>query len=154
MLRSERVSGHPYEGNMNEGAKKHIFDVTSRWLAPDGDISKGIDGFRLDVADQIPMGFWRDYRTYVKSVNPEAYLVGEIWWEKWPDTFMDPSEYANPEIFDAVMFYQAYRPARGFFAQAEPHCRCKTTGRQSYKRVEQTGGTFSLLNDECKRNPR
>lgn len=116
----KRVSGHPYEGNLNEGAKKHIFDVTQRWLAPDGDVSGGIDGFRLDVADQVPMGFWRDYRTFVKSVNPDAYLVGEIWWEKWPDVQMNPAPYANPEIFDAVMFYQAYRPARGFFALAEP----------------------------------
>ncbi|HLN53701.1 MAG TPA: glycoside hydrolase family 13 protein [Lentimicrobium sp.] len=119
-IKGERISGHPYEGNINEGAKKHIFDVTKRWLAPDGDVSKGIDGFRLDVAEQVPMGFWRDYRQLVKSVNPEAYLVGEIWWEKWPDTFMDPGPYANPEIFDAVMYYQAYRPARGFFAEGEP----------------------------------
>ena len=116
----ERVSGHPYEGNINDGAKQHIFDVTKRWLAPDGDVSKGIDGYRLDVADQIPMGFWRDYRKLVKSVNPEAYLVGEIWWEKWPDDFMNPVPYTNNEVFDAVMFYQAYRPARGFFAKAEP----------------------------------
>lgn len=119
-VRGERISGHPYEGNMNEGAKKHIFDVTQRWLAPDGDISKGIDGYRLDVADQIPMGFWRDYRKFVKEINQEAYLVGEIWWEKWPDNLMNPAPYANSEIFDAVMFYQAYRPARGFFASAEP----------------------------------
>ena len=119
-VQGERISGHPYEGNLNEGARQHILDVTRRWLAPEGDNTKGIDGYRLDVADQIPMGFWRDYRKFVKSVNPEAYLVGEIWWEKWPDTFMDPSDYANPEIFDAVMFYQAYRPARGFFAQAVP----------------------------------
>lgn len=66
------------------------------------------------------MGFWRDYRKFVENVNPEAYLVGEIWWEKWPDKLMNPAPYANAEVFDAVMFYQAYRPARGFFAQAEP----------------------------------
>ena len=120
-----RVSGHPYEGDINEGAKKHIFDVTRRWLAPDGNVSAGIDGFRLDVADQVPMGFWRDYRTFVKSVNQEAYLVGEIWWEKWPDTFMDPAPYANPDIFDAVMYYQAYRPARGFFAGGKPKANAK-----------------------------
>lgn len=122
---TERISGHPYEGNINEGAKQHIFDVTKRWLAPDGDLSRGIDGYRLDVADQIPMGFWRDYRTFVKSVNPEAYLVGEIWWERWPDKLMNPAPYANSSVFDAVMFYQAYRPARGFFAQAEPKADAK-----------------------------
>ena len=54
-ITTERRDGLPYEGNINEGAKKHIFDVTQRWLAPDGNVNKGIDGFRLDVADQIPM---------------------------------------------------------------------------------------------------
>lgn len=113
----KRVNGRPYEGNINPGAKQHIYDVTRRWLAPDGDISKGIDGYRLDVADQVPMGFWRDYRQYVKSINPETYLVGEIWWEKWPDKMMDPVPYVNEKVFDAIMFYQAYSPARSFFAK-------------------------------------
>ncbi|PKP48613.1 MAG: alpha-amylase [Bacteroidetes bacterium HGW-Bacteroidetes-11] len=116
----ERKHGFPFEGNIDDGAKKHIFEVTKRWLAPDGDVGKGIDGFRLDVAEQIPMGFWRDYNAYVKSINPEAYLVGEIWWEKWPDDFMNPAPYTNDSVFDAVMFYQAYRPARGFFAEGYP----------------------------------
>lgn len=116
----ERIHGFPYEGNIDEGAKKHIFDVTRRWLAPDGDVSKGIDGFRLDVAEQIPMGFWRDYHTLVREINPEALLVGEIWYQKWPDDFMNPAPYINDSVFDAVMFYHAYRPARGFFSGGIP----------------------------------
>jgi glycosidase len=118
-IHGERVHGKPYEGDQNEGAKQHIFNVTKRWLAPDGDVSKGIDGIRLDVADQIPMGFWRDYHDFVKSVNPEAYLVGEIWWEQWPDKLMNPVPYVQGDVFDAVMFYQTYRPARYFFAKTD-----------------------------------
>ncbi len=114
-----RINGHPYEGNINDGAKQHIFNVTKRWMAPDGNSADGIDGFRLDVADQIPMGFWRDFRTYVRSINPDAYLVGEIWWEQWPDKLMNPVPYTSGDIFDAVMFYQAYRPARYFFAKTD-----------------------------------
>ena len=105
-----RISGFPYEGTINDGAKQHIFAVTKRWLAPDGDTAKGIDGFRLDVADQIGLGFWRDFRNVVRSVKPDAYLVGEIWWAKWPEKLMDPVPYVNKGIFDAVMFYQVYRP--------------------------------------------
>ncbi|HHT22019.1 MAG TPA: alpha-amylase [Bacteroidales bacterium] len=118
-ITTKRNHGLPYEGNIHEGPKKHIFDVTKRWLAPDGDISKGIDGYRLDVADQIGLGFWRDYRTFVKSINPDAYLVGEIWWEKWPDKMMDPAPYMQGDMFDAVMFYQVYKPARDFFNNTE-----------------------------------
>lgn len=115
-LIKERVSGHPYEGDINAGAKRYIFEASRRWLAPDGDTKKGLDGYRLDVADQIPMGFWRDYRTFVKSIKPDAYLVGEIWWESWPDRLMNPVPYTSGDVFDAVMFYQLYKPAKYFFS--------------------------------------
>ena len=114
-----RKNGYPYEGDINEMAKKHIFAVTKRWLAPDGDTTKGIDGYRLDVADQIPMGFWRNYRTFVKSIKKDAYLVGEIWWVKWPDVMMNPGPYVKGDVFDAVMYYQVYKPARSFFARTK-----------------------------------
>lgn len=116
-ITTQRVNGHPYEGDINEGAKQHIFAVTERWLAPDGNTSKGIDGYRLDVADQIGLGFWRDFRKQVRSIKPDAYLIGEIWWEQWPDRLMNPVPYTSGDVFDAVMFYQAYRPARYFFAK-------------------------------------
>lgn len=118
-LTTERKVGHAYEGDINAGAKQHIFDVTKRWLAPDGDTSKGIDGFRLDVADHIGLGFWRDFRKVVRSVQPEAYLIGEIWWEQWPDLLMNPVPFTSGDVFDAVMFYQVYRPARYFFAKTK-----------------------------------
>ncbi len=116
-ITTERINGYPYEGTINPGAREHIFNVTRRWLAPDGDPAKGIDGFRLDVADQVGLGFWREYRQLVKSVNRDAYLVGEIWWAQWPDKMMDPAPYTGNGIFDAVMFYQVYKPARYFFAR-------------------------------------
>jgi len=118
-ITTDRVTGNPYEGDINEGAKQHQFAVTKRWLAPDGDVGKGVDGYRLDVADEIGLGFWRDFRKHVKNINPDAYLMGEIWWQKWPDKMMDPAPYTQGDIFDAVMFYHAYKPARYFFAQSD-----------------------------------
>jgi glycosidase len=114
-----RVNGNPYSGDLNPEAKEHIFAVAKRWLAPQGDTQKGVDGFRLDVADQVGLNFWRDFRKFVRSVKEDAFLVGEIWWEKWPDTFMNPVPYTKGDIFDAVMFYHVYRPARCFFADTE-----------------------------------
>lgn len=116
-ITTTRKSGYPYEGNIAEPVKQHILDVTRRWLSPDGDTAKGIDGFRLDVADQIGMNFWRDYRKFVKNIKPDAYLVGEIWWAQWPDKLMDPVPYLKGDVFDAVMFYQLYKPARYFFTR-------------------------------------
>jgi cyclomaltodextrinase / maltogenic alpha-amylase / neopullulanase len=113
----------PFEGNFHsQSLKQHIFDVTRRWLDPDGDgnPSDGVDGFRLDVAGEIPMGFWREYRKVVRSVNPNAYLIGEIWWLEWPDKLFDPKVYLEGDQYDAIMNYRWYRVARGFFGQAEP----------------------------------
>ncbi len=110
------------EGNLVPGVRDLIFSVTRRWLDPngDGDPSDGVDGFRLDVADVVPLGFWRDYRRFVRSINPEAYLVGEIWWEHWPDKMYDPAPWVGDDVFDAVMHYQWYAPTRRFFAGAPP----------------------------------
>ncbi len=111
----------PFEGNLHsEGAKKHIFAVAARWLDPnkDGNLSDGIDGYRLDVAAEVPMGFWVDFRKEVRKINPDAYLIGEIWWKKWPEELMFPHNFLKGDMFDAIMNYRWYRPARHFFADA------------------------------------
>lgn len=109
------------DGNIySEAAKTHIFNVTQRWLDPnaDGDPSDGIDGFRLDVAAEMPLGFWQEFRQKVRSINPDAYLVGEVWWEKWPDKLLDPAPFLDGKIFDAVMNYRWYKASRHFFNAA------------------------------------
>ncbi|MCB0630152.1 MAG: glycoside hydrolase family 13 protein [Saprospiraceae bacterium] len=109
---------HPYEGDIvSDAVKQHVFRVTRRWLDPngDGDPGDGVDGFRLDVAAELPLGFWREYREVVRAINPEALLIGEVWWEKWPDDLLDPAPYMEGDIFDAVMNYRWYKLARHFF---------------------------------------
>lgn len=44
----------------------------------------GIDGFRLDVCDEVSHNFWQEFRTCVKKINPEALILGEIWYESSP----------------------------------------------------------------------
>jgi len=120
--RPEGVRGGAVEGTLAPGVRQLVFDVTRRWLDPngDGDPSDGVDGFRLDVAEIVPLGFWREYRRVVRSVNPEAYLVGEVWWERWPETMYDPAPWLQDDVFDAVMNYRWYEPTRSFFAGAPP----------------------------------
>ena len=112
--------GYAFEGDLQPEVKAHVFNVTRRWLDPniDGDPCDGVDGFRLDVASHVPLGFWRDYRKFVRGINPGALLLGEAWWTKWPDQLMDPRPFLRGDVFDSVMHYQWYKPARQFFAQA------------------------------------
>lgn len=69
------------ENTLIEPVREHIFDVTRRWMDPndDGDPSDGIDGWRLDVPDEIGKEFWREWSALVRSINPEAFTIGEIW---------------------------------------------------------------------------
>jgi glycosidase len=86
-------------GLASPSARQHIMDITRRWMDPDGDgdPSDGIDGWRLDVPNEVPLPFWIEWRKLVKSINPDAYIVGEIWdrAEQWLDG----------RSFDAVMNY-------------------------------------------------
>ncbi|MEM1209216.1 MAG: alpha-amylase family glycosyl hydrolase [Planctomycetota bacterium] len=92
------------------GPRQHIFDITRRWMDPDGDgdPSDGIDGWRLDVPGDIPHPFWRDWRVLVKSINSDAYISGEIWGMAEP--------WLRGDQFDAVMNYQFAMPALDFLA--------------------------------------
>lgn len=86
----------------NPGVRDYIMHVTRYWL------EFGADGWRLDVPMEIDDdGFWREFRQVVKSTNPEAYIVGEIWFpaQRW----------LQGDMFDAVMNYQVTAPILGFF---------------------------------------
>ena len=111
-----------FEGNIgSQEVKELIFNISKRWLDPNGDGNPddGVDGFRLDVAAEVPLGFWREYRKVVRSVNPEAYILGEVWYEQFPDKLLNPKPFLQGDVFDAVMNYRWYRAARSFFSQ--PH---------------------------------
>ena len=47
--------------------------VVAHWL------KLGADGFRLDVADELPDEFIQLLRKRIKGINPEALLLGEVW---------------------------------------------------------------------------
>ena len=128
----EKIFGHPYEGTLQAQVINHIYDACKRWMDPhgNGDVLKGIDGIRLDVAEHVPLGFWRDFRKFVRQVNPEFYLVGENWWTNWPHQLMDTRPWLKGDIFDAVMHYQWYKVARGYFAHTPDLVKPEDFGRK------------------------
>lgn len=108
-----------YEGNIySQDVKNFIFNTLRKWAAPYGVVEDGIDGMRLDVAGELPLGFWREFRKEARSINPEFYIIGEIWWEKWPDKLLDPRPFVKGDVFDANMNYRWFRTARHFFNDA------------------------------------
>ena len=82
--------------------REFLWDVATHW------IEFGADGWRLDVPTEIDDDlFWEEFRERVKAVNPEAYIVGEIW--------HDASHWLQGDQFDAVMNYPVTRACLGFF---------------------------------------
>jgi neopullulanase len=80
---SQRVLGYqawwdlpalPKLNHSNPAVCEYIYGVAERWMR------FGVDGWRLDVPEEISApGFWEEFRRRVLAVNPDAYLVGEIW---------------------------------------------------------------------------
>ena len=85
-----------------EGPKKYIFNITGRWMDPDGDgnPADGIDGWRLDVAFCVKHPFWKAWSRHVKSINPEIYMTAEV-----IDTVAVNRPYLEGDEFSAVMNY-------------------------------------------------
>lgn len=97
------------ENGLIKPVKQHIFDVVKRWMDPngDGDPEDGIDGWRLDVAEMVHHNFWKDFRQQVKSINPNAYITGEIFWDDWQNNkLMNPEPWLKGDQFDGVMNYR------------------------------------------------
>jgi len=82
--------------------KQYLFQVARYWIE-----EIGIDGWRLDVANEVDHQFWREFRKIVKDVNPEAYILGEI----WHDSIM----WLQGDQFDAVMNYPFTNAVLDFF---------------------------------------
>ena len=81
--------------------KAHVFDATRRWMDPngDGDPSDGIDGWRLDVAGEVPDAFWQDWNALVRQINPDALTIAEEWG--------DATDYLARAGFQSTMNYHA-----------------------------------------------
>ena len=76
----------------NNEVKEYIFSVLKYWT-----VEFNIDGWRLDVANEISLAFWREFRVFMKSLNKDILLIGESW--------NDSSIYLNGDTFDTVMNY-------------------------------------------------
>lgn len=95
------------------GPKQYIFNATKRWMNPmDKGIKDGIDGWRLDVAYDVAHPFWKDWRKWVRSINPTAYLTAEL---VYPIDQTRP--YLQGDEFDATMNYNFAFIMHDFFIQ-------------------------------------
>jgi cyclomaltodextrinase / maltogenic alpha-amylase / neopullulanase len=106
----------------NPDVQKYLFDVARYWTG------MGIDGWRLDVPNEVPHAFWKEWRKLVKSINPDCYIVGELW--------QDASPWLKGDEFDATMNYRFRDACLDFF------CREKTTADEFQKSLQETRALY------------
>ncbi len=98
------VSTMPKLNTEHPEVKAYLIRVATYWIK-----EFNIDGWRLDVANEVDHAFWREFRQAVKKINPDAYILGEIWHDSTPWLLGDQ--------FDAVMNYPFTNGALQFFAR-------------------------------------
>ncbi|WP_066191713.1 glycoside hydrolase family 13 protein [Gracilibacillus timonensis] len=98
------VASMPKLNTTNPEVKQYLLEVAKYWIE-----EFDIDGWRLDVANEVDHVFWRDFRQVVKKAKPDAYILGEIW--------HDSLKWLQGDQFDAVMNYPFTNGAVEFFAK-------------------------------------
>ncbi|WP_456377445.1 alpha-amylase family protein [Lutibacter sp.] len=62
-----------WEGKEVPDSWNKFKDITLYWL------DKGVDGFRYDMAEMVPVEFWSYMNSAIKIKNPDAFLLAEVY---------------------------------------------------------------------------
>jgi glycosidase len=112
--------------------KEHLLGAIRYWTE-----TYRVDGWRLDVSNEVPHAFWREFRQMLKHINPEIYILGENWDNSYPWLMGDQ--------FDGVMNYELTYPI--WFLLGEPD-----RVKQKYDVVEYQEAINQLLANYPKHN--
>ena len=96
------IASLPKFNTNTPAVREFLWRVATHWL------KQGIDGWRLDVPNEInDDAFWQEFRRRCKAINPDAYIVGELWGEA--------HRWLQGDQFDGQMNYLFSRAALGLF---------------------------------------
>ncbi|WP_435922524.1 alpha-glycosidase [Paenibacillus sp. DYY-L-2] len=88
----------------NPEVKDYLLGVAKYWIE-----EFDIDGWRLDVANEVDHKFWREFRNTVRAVKDDVYMVAEIWNDAMP--------WLQGDQFDSVMNYPFTEAVIDFIAK-------------------------------------
>ena len=76
-------------------------DIALYWL------DLGVDGFRYDMAEMVPVEFWSFMNSYIKMRNEEAFLMAEVYNPNLYRTFIHKGK--MDYLYDKVDFYDGLK---------------------------------------------
>lgn len=94
----------PKLNTSNLEVEQYFIDVGKFWVQ-----NFDIDGWRLDVADEVNDRFWRRFREEVKSVKQDVVIIGEVW--------QTASHWLDGSMFDSAMNYDFRKHAKRYFSE-------------------------------------
>lgn len=87
----------------NPEVQRYLLDIALYWIR-----EFDIDGWRLDVANEVDHAFWKRFKQAVSAEKPDIYILGEIWHSSEP--------WLRGDEFHAVMNYPFTEPMIEYFA--------------------------------------
>ncbi|MFO3789721.1 glycoside hydrolase family 13 protein [Bacillus mojavensis] len=87
----------------NPEVQRYLLDIALYWIR-----EFDIDGWRLDVANEVDHAFWKTFKQAVSAEKPDIYILGEIWHSSEP--------WLRGDEFHAVMNYPFTEPMIEYFA--------------------------------------
>ncbi|MFB5661062.1 glycoside hydrolase family 13 protein [Alteribacillus sp. HJP-4] len=90
----------------NQEVKDYLLDAAVYWIR-----ECDIDGWRLDVANEVDHAFWREFRQRTREAKPDVYILGEIWHDAMP--------WLQGDQFDSVMNYPFTQAALNYGARQD-----------------------------------
>lgn len=98
------VADMPKTNTADRFLRQYFCDVGAYWVR-----KFDVDGWRLDVANELDDGFLRAFRASVKAAKSDALIVGEVW--------ENAAHYLGGDMLDSAMNYDFRRYCRRFFAE-------------------------------------
>ena len=93
----------PKLNTSNEEVQEFLLNIGVHYLT-----EYDIDGWRLDVSDEISHHFWRKFRERMKQTKRDAVIIGENW--------HDAANYLRGDQYDSIMNYAFTKLCLDYFA--------------------------------------
>ncbi len=94
----------PKWNTSNPEVQAYLNSIAAYWIE-----KYDIDGWRLDVSDEVSHDYWRSFRKTVKALKPSCVILGENWHDSYP--------YLRGDQFDGIMNYALTKACLDFFAR-------------------------------------
>ena len=94
----------PKLNTANEEVQNFLLEVATYWIR-----EADIDGWRLDVSDEVSHEFWRKFRKAVKEEKSDSVIIGENW--------HDAYAYLMGDQYDSIMNYAFTKASLDYFAK-------------------------------------